>query len=91
MEETMTVVHAPMMPADRKANGKRLRDHMPRDANAGWRAHAGRADPIGILRAADAARQPDLVPLRYGRVLQSPSLSTVAPQPSWQPNWPPRR
>ena len=31
-----------------------------------------RADPIGILRAADAARQPDLVPLRYGRMLQSP-------------------
>jgi uncharacterized protein (DUF2252 family) len=29
-------------------------------------------DPIGILRAADATRQPDLVPLRYGRMLHSP-------------------
>ena len=72
MEETTTATHAPMMPADRRANGKRLRDRVPRDAHAGWRAHAGRADPIAILHAADANRQPDLVPLRYGRMLQSP-------------------
>ena len=61
-----------MTPAERKAVGKRLRDSVSREANAGWRAHAGRADPIGILHAADATRQPDLVPLRYGRMLQSP-------------------
>jgi uncharacterized protein (DUF2252 family) len=61
-----------MTPADRKAAGKRLRDRVPRAAHAGWRAHAGRADPIGILRAADETRQKDLVPLRYGRMLQSP-------------------
>jgi hypothetical protein len=45
---------------------------VPRDAHAGWRAHAHRGDPIGILRAADATRQKDLVLLRYGRMLQSP-------------------
>jgi len=39
---------------------------------ADWRAHGERADPVAILRAADATRQPDLVPLRYGRMLQSP-------------------
>src|SRR5215472_9456313 len=59
-------------PAERRAHGKRLRDTVPRDAHAAWRGHAERADPIGFLRAADAARQPDLVPLRYGRMLQSP-------------------
>ena len=62
----------PMTPADRNAAGKRLRDRVPRDAHAGWRAHAGRADPVGILHAADATRQKELVPLRYGRMLQSP-------------------
>ena len=61
-----------MATADRKTHGKRLRDTAPRDAHAGWRAAADRADPVGILRAADATRQPDLVPLRYGRMLQSP-------------------
>jgi hypothetical protein len=60
------------MPADRKANGKRLRDCVPCDAHAGWREYAGRADPISILRATDAARQSDLVPLWHGRMLRSP-------------------
>jgi uncharacterized protein (DUF2252 family) len=79
MEETMTTSTAssdarpsPVTPADRRAAGKRLRDHVPRAGHAAWRAHAGRADPIGILRAADATRQKQLVPLRYGRMLQSP-------------------
>ncbi len=78
MEETMTVAAQPdprpplMPPAERKAAGKRLRDHVPRDAHADWRVHAGRADPVGILRAADETRQQDLVPLRYGRMLPSP-------------------
>ena len=79
MEDMMAVADAEpeahpslITPADRKAAGKRLRDRVPREAHADWRVHASRADPIGILRAADATRQPDLVPLRYGRMLQSP-------------------
>jgi uncharacterized protein (DUF2252 family) len=52
--------------------GKKLRDTAPRAAHATWRAHAGGTDPLSILRAADKTRQPDLVPLRYGRMLQSP-------------------
>jgi uncharacterized protein (DUF2252 family) len=79
MEEPMTFADAqpeprssPIKPADRRAHGKRLRDTARRDAHAAWRAPADRVDPIGILRAADATRQPDLVPLRYGRMLQSP-------------------
>ena len=59
-------------PALRKARGKKLRDAARRDAHSAWRAPSDRPDPIGILRAADATRQQDLVPLRYGRMLQSP-------------------
>jgi hypothetical protein len=51
---------------------QKMRDAVPRNAHATWRAHAGRTDPLAILRAADATRQPDLVPLRYGRMLQTP-------------------
>jgi len=79
MEETLTATAShpeahpsPVTLADRKAAGKRLRDSVPRDAHAGWRAHAHRGDPIGILRAADATRQQELVPLRYGRMLTLP-------------------
>jgi uncharacterized protein (DUF2252 family) len=59
-------------PAERKAHGKRQRDAVARNEHAGWRARPDRADPIGILRVADASRQEELVPLRYGRMLQSP-------------------
>jgi len=66
---------APRPPAttdERRARGKALRDRVPRDAHAAWRVSADRADPIAILQAADVNRQPELVPLRYGRMLQSP-------------------
>ena len=77
--ETQTVSATPpaarpshIIPAERRAHGKSRRDAVARNEHAGWRAPPDRADPIGILRAADATRQPDLVPLRYGRMLQSP-------------------
>jgi len=66
------VAASSIKPADRRVGGKRLRDTIPRTVQADWRAHGERADPVAILRAADATRQPDLVPLRYGRMLQSP-------------------
>jgi uncharacterized protein (DUF2252 family) len=61
-----------MSPDDRRAAGKALRDTVRRRDHAAWRAHAGRTDPLSILRAADKNRQQDLVPLRYGRMLQTP-------------------
>jgi uncharacterized protein (DUF2252 family) len=59
-------------PNDRRAAGKHLRSAGSRDAHGAWRPRPGRADPLSILRVADATRQPELVPLRYGRMLQSP-------------------
>jgi hypothetical protein len=64
-----------MSPAERRVTGKKLRDAVPRTAHATWRAHAGRTDPLSILRAADNTRRPELVPLRCGRMLQSPFTS----------------
>jgi uncharacterized protein (DUF2252 family) len=57
-------------PQDSKAAGRALRDRVPRAAHAGL-TRAER-DPLGILRAADANRLPELVPIRYGRMLASP-------------------
>ncbi|NED51465.1 DUF2252 domain-containing protein, partial [Micromonospora aurantiaca] len=31
-----------------------------------------RPDPVGVLESQSAARVPELVPLRYGRMLESP-------------------
>jgi uncharacterized protein (DUF2252 family) len=57
---------------ERRAAGKKLRETVPREAHAPWHPSLHRADPLSILRASDVTRQPDLVPLRYGRMLQSP-------------------
>ncbi len=59
-------------PAERMASGKALRDKVPRFKRSTWRASAHRHDPLDILRASDAARVPELLPVRYGRMLQSP-------------------
>jgi uncharacterized protein (DUF2252 family) len=61
-----------IIPAERKAHGKSRRDTVVRNEHAGWCVSTDRGDPISILRAADVSRQSNLVPLRYGRMLQSP-------------------
>jgi uncharacterized protein (DUF2252 family) len=66
-----TVAHR-SSPDERRAMGKALRSKLSRDAHGSWKAHAGRKDPIQLLKAADAGRLPELVPIRYGRMLQSP-------------------
>lgn len=63
--------HVPS-PDDRIAAGKALREKIPRAQLGRWDHHARRADPIGLLRQSDVGRMKDLVPIRYGRMLQSP-------------------
>jgi uncharacterized protein (DUF2252 family) len=57
---------------ERVAAGKVLRDKVPRADHGAWRAPEGRTDPIKLLHEADADRLPELMPLRYGRMLVSP-------------------
>ena len=63
-------VRAQRSRADSIAAGKALRDRVPRTAHAELK-HP-RRDPIAVLRAADEGRIPELVPIRYGRMLASP-------------------
>jgi uncharacterized protein (DUF2252 family) len=58
--------------AEHKAVGKALRGSVSRDAHGAWKKPADRGDPIAFLRASDAERLPDLVPIRWGRMLASP-------------------
>jgi uncharacterized protein (DUF2252 family) len=57
---------------ERVAAGKALRDKIPRKQLGRWHATDERRDPIDILRESDAGRLKDLIPIRYGRMLQSP-------------------
>ncbi len=62
----------PVSPATRAADGKAIRDKVPRKALGSWAHDKHRHDPIAILQKSDADRMPQLVPIRYGRMLQSP-------------------
>jgi len=52
--------------------GKSLREQCPRESHAVWKAPADRADPIELLEQANVGRIPQLVPIRHGRMLQTP-------------------
>jgi uncharacterized protein (DUF2252 family) len=64
---------APIQGREESTNaGHRLRKNLPRSSHAGWKvARVGR-DPIEILKKSNHGRLPDLVPIRFGRMLQSP-------------------
>jgi uncharacterized protein (DUF2252 family) len=44
----------------------------PRSVHAEWEPGADRPDPIAVLEAQARTRLPELVPIRYGRMLSSP-------------------
>ena len=58
--------------AERLAAGKALRSRVAREAVAKWLPDRRRADPVDLLVASSAGRVPELVPIRYGRMLASP-------------------
>jgi uncharacterized protein (DUF2252 family) len=56
----------------RQAKGKAVRSHTPRSSHAGWQASKDREDPVAVLERQAESRVPELVPIRYGRMLVSP-------------------
>lgn len=59
-------------PAQRRAAGKRLRAAVPLGAHAECPSPDSGRDALALLREQDANRLTDLVPIRYGRMSQSP-------------------
>jgi uncharacterized protein (DUF2252 family) len=58
--------------AERAAFGKQARSEVPRSSHASFEPPADRADPIDLLESQAQTRVPELVPIRYGRMLVSP-------------------
>jgi uncharacterized protein (DUF2252 family) len=57
---------------ERRAQGKEARSRMPRSSHSGWTPASDRPDPVALLQAQNRNREPDLVPVRHGRMLVSP-------------------
>ena len=67
---TRVVEHATV--AERIALGKAARAEVPRSSHAAYEPAARRADPVKLLERQAKTRVPELVPIRYGRMLVSP-------------------
>jgi uncharacterized protein (DUF2252 family) len=59
-------------PEERAALGKAVRSKSPREMHADWDPPGNRPDPVDLLESQAATRIPELVPIRYGRMLASP-------------------
>jgi uncharacterized protein (DUF2252 family) len=54
------------------AAGKAARGKIPRSSHGEWEPAKGRKDPVKLLEGQAESRVPELVPIRYGRMLASP-------------------
>ena len=58
--------------AERVATGKAARVEVPRSEHAAWEPASNRPSPVDLLEEQAQTRVPELVPIRYGRMLVSP-------------------
>ncbi|MFF4230652.1 DUF2252 domain-containing protein [Streptomyces sp. NPDC001820] len=63
---------AHLSPQERADRGRAARKQVPRSSHAGFSPAAGRRDPVDVIEEQSATRVPDLVPIRYGRMTESP-------------------
>jgi uncharacterized protein (DUF2252 family) len=59
-------------PGERAALGKAARSEVPRSVHGQFEPARDRRDPVELLEEQAASRVPELVPIRYGRMLVSP-------------------
>jgi uncharacterized protein (DUF2252 family) len=54
------------------ARGKAARNETPRSSHGRWEPATNRPDPVALLEGQAGSRVPELVPIRYGRMMVSP-------------------
>jgi uncharacterized protein (DUF2252 family) len=59
-------------PDERAAEGRLVRDSVPRTSQGGWKQPDGRRDILELLNESNEGRLPSLVPIRFGRMSASP-------------------
>ena len=57
---------------ERTAIGNAAREKTPLSAHANWKPADDRPDPVALLEKQNETREPDLVPVRHGRMMVSP-------------------
>jgi uncharacterized protein (DUF2252 family) len=64
--------HEVLTPDEWRVRGRERRSSASRSSHAQWAPPADRPDPIAILEKQARTRVPDLIPIRYGRMMASP-------------------
>ena len=71
-----TAPYSPLQSLDswesRYERGRELRDQTPRESHATWTPAADRVDPVATVLASNVGREESLIPLRMGRMAESP-------------------
>ncbi|MGP4086945.1 DUF2252 domain-containing protein [Streptomyces sp. KR55] len=63
---------ASLSPAERAAHGRNARSRASRSSHGWYETAQQRPDPIEVIERQSAERVPELMPIRYGRMLESP-------------------
>ena len=63
--------HEVLTPDEWRARGRERRSSAPRSSHAQWAPPADRPDPVAVLEEQAKTRVPDLMPIRYGRMMAS--------------------
>jgi hypothetical protein len=71
-EISLNGIDKPFSRSDRQATGKTLRQTVPRSAHQEWQIPSDRLDPISLLEQSNQGRIPELIPIRYWRMMQAP-------------------
>lgn len=72
MQHLMIPVEAIPSSRQRRAGGKAMRGACPRRSHAGWQPSDKRCDPVKLLKQTNEGRVPELIPIRFGRMMASP-------------------
>src|SRR6476661_7072761 len=64
--------HEVFTPDEWRAKGRERRAAVSRSSHARWAPPADRPDPVAVLEEQARTRVPDLIPIRYGRMIASP-------------------
>ncbi|MEU6485330.1 DUF2252 domain-containing protein [Streptomyces sp. NPDC046887] len=67
-----SAAHGHPSPAERAAHGRQARRRAPRSSHGWYEPEPDRPDPVEVIERQSAERVPELVPIRYGRMLESP-------------------
>jgi len=57
---------------ERRARGSEAGERTPASSHSKWSPAADRPDPVALLEEQNITREPDLVPVRHGRMMVSP-------------------